>query len=66
MEISNGHITEGLNGQMKEVSCFLRFLRAMGGFVTRKQHNESLWETHGSAYCAEDGLGGVSSEVRTH
>lgn len=25
---------------MKEVRCFLRFLRAMGGFVTRKWHNE--------------------------
>ena len=50
---------------MKEVRCFLRFLRATGGFVTRKWHNERLWEMHGSGYCAEDGLGGVSSEVRT-
>lgn len=65
MEIGSGHITEGLNGQMKEVRCFLRFLRATGGFVTRKWHNERLWEMHGSGYCAEDGLGGVSSEVRT-
>lgn len=28
VEVSRGHIMEGLNGQAKEVRCFLRVLRA--------------------------------------
>lgn len=33
----------------------------MGDLSTRKQHNESLWETHGSAYC-ETGWEGLAPE----